>query len=247
MAVVDTLLEYSVLQVSGCVIRGVKIAGLNSRNGRSYSASVLGKAAALYEDSPVYMLHGSAAEKRENSRSHDEHFGSLKGVHLRDTGLFGDLHVKQSHPMAQFILESDGSKFGLSHNVRAEMTDDRKTVTEILSVNSVDLVDNPATTTTLFEEEDMPSLDEIAELLGKNKGEILSEVSKIIDDRLATLHEEVEPKPEGKPKQEPPKRITVLEEAKGDPDAPEPIGNTHEDFLNCIRGFSKSNMKGAQA
>ncbi len=241
MAVIDTLLEYTVAAVSGGVIKGVKIAGLKSRNGRAYPFATLQQAMLLYEDAPVYMLHGSKREKRDNSRKHDEHFGCLRNVCMRDDGLWGDLHVKQSLPMAQFILESDGSQFGLSHNVRAEMTDDRKTVTEILSVNSVDLVDHPATTTSLFEEEEM----DLADLVEANAAQA-KQIAALTEGqgKILTLLESLQkPEPEKKPD-----RIAVLEEATElDPGAPKPIGNSHEAFLDKVRGFSTIDTKGAQA
>ncbi len=247
MAVIETILEYSVAAITDGVIRGVKIAGLRSKNGRNYPYDVLEKAAHLYEDAPVYMLHGTPPDKMHNRRNHHDHFGSLKNIQMRDTGIFGDLHVKQSHPMAEFILESDGSKFGLSHNVRVDSTSDRKTVMEIISVNSVDLVDNPATTNTLFEEEDAMTLEEYqkaseaqtARIDAMNgKLELVLESlkkpeDKELADRVAAL--------EGKQKTGKKDRVAVLEQVTGDPndpEAPAPIGNTHEAFLAEIRGFS---------
>jgi hypothetical protein len=243
MAVIETLYEYSTAQVSGGVIFGVKIAGLRSRNGRDYPMDTLIAAHHLYEDAPVYLLHGSSRQKRDNSRKHEEHFGSLKNVHTRATGIFGDLHVKQSHPMAGAVLMADGSKFGLSHNVRAEMTEDRKTVTEIISVNSVDLVDNPATTNNLFEEEDM----DLAELVAANEAQA-AEIATLKEGQgqILTLLEGLQP-PEP-PKPEKKKRIAVLQEAADvDPDAPAPMGNTHDDFLGVLRGFATHATKGANA
>lgn len=93
----------------------------------------------------------------------------------------------------------------------------------------------------------MVTLEEISEALGKSKGEILSEVSKIIDERLVQLTESLQPKPEDKPKPDKKQRFTALEEVTGDPDAPAPIGNSHEAFLAQIRGFSTSDIKGARA
>ena len=244
MAIIRHVVEYTRALVSDGVILGVKIVGTKSRNGYRYTVDALTKAVALYENAPVYILHPDSREKRRGSRQLDAHFGSLKRVRVHGDGLFGDLHVRQSHHMAGVILESDGRNFGLSHNVHVEMSGDETEVTRIVSVHSVDLVDNPATTISLFEEEDMVTLEEISEALCKSKGEILSEVSKIIDERLVQLTESE--KPADKPKK--PERIHALEAApadNGDGDGPPQIGNSHEAFLGVVRGFDTFDLKGA--
>ena len=235
------VLEYSRAKVVNGVIEGVKIIGTKSRNGRVYPQAVLNQAMDLYEGQQVYMLHPTAREKRQGSRQLADHFGTLMDVREipGKSGMFCDLHTKQCHPMAGLIMENaEGSTFGLSHNAVVEFGDDGTTVTKIVRVNSVDLVDQPATTHNLFEEDDMPSLEEISELLGKSKGEILSEVAKIIDERIGVLESKQTP-PAEKPK--PTKRISALETVtEGDDGDPAPIGKSHDDFLNCVRGFSNT-------
>ncbi|KKL91816.1 hypothetical protein LCGC14_1890930, partial [marine sediment metagenome] len=150
------VLEYSRAPVVDGVIKGVKIIGTKSNNGRSYPQAVLTQAMAMYEGQQVYMLHPTAREKRQGSRQLDDHFGTLMDVREipGKPGLFCDLHTKQSHPMAGLIMENaEGSTFGLSHNAVVEFGDDGTTVTKIVRVNSVDLVDQPATTHNLFEED----------------------------------------------------------------------------------------------
>jgi hypothetical protein len=241
MAIVHHILEYSQASVRDGVIRGVKIVGIQSRNGYRYPVPILTAAVPLYEDAPVYVLHPDAKEKRQGTRNLDDHFGSLKGVHTTADGMFGDLHVKQTHPFAGMVLESDGRKFGLSHNVRVTMNEDKTEVTEIVSVNSVDLVDNPATTDNLFEEIDMETL---AELVAANTA--LDEKVDALQGTLTEVLEAVKAKPDPKPK--PKKRITALETitvTEGDEEAV-PIGNSHADFLDVVQGFSTEN-KGAPA
>ncbi|NQT39171.1 MAG: hypothetical protein HQ581_16850, partial [Planctomycetes bacterium] len=145
------------------MIEGVKIIGTKSRNGYDYPEAVLSRAKPLYEGAAVFIFHPTDPEKRRGSRQLVDHFGSLANIRAGGDrkggfGLFGDLRIKQSHPMAQLVTESAGRKFGLSHNAVVEMNEDETAVVEIIDVNSVDLVDEPATTTTLFEETDVLTL-----------------------------------------------------------------------------------------
>lgn len=245
MSITKHVIEYTRAPVVNGVIKNVKIVGLNSRNGYRYQVTALEHAKSLYENAPVHMLHGKSRENRKGSRSLDSHFGSLQSIRATDDGLFGDLHVKQSHPMAAFILESDGQRFGLSHNAVVEMNDDETEVTKIVTVNSVDLVDNPATTTTLYEEEEM----DLSELVEANKANTAAIAA--LDEgqgKILQALESLQPQPEPEPKPEPKKRITALETVtEVTEETPAPMGNSHEAFLDAIRGFSTSDMKGAQA
>jgi len=244
------VLEYSRPTVSREVIHGVKIIGLQSSHGYGYPAGVLRRAAGLYESAPVFVSHPDPREKRRGTRLLRDHFGSLENVTCSDSGLFGDLAVRSSHPLAAQILEeAPTASFGLSHNAVVEMSDDGKSITNIVEVNSVDLVDDPATTKNLFEEDIMP--EEKAESPDAGEGEAGKEGS--FEDKvlafMAKMLAYIEPKDanlvkdaeaagaaqaeasEGRD-QKPPKRLVALENR--DELA---IGNTHEDFLGAVRGF----------
>jgi hypothetical protein len=239
MSVRLQVVEYTQARVKNGVIEGVKICGTKSRNGRHYPQAVLDAAINLYEEAPVYVFHG---RKGKRERNPGEHFGALRNVHAQadgkiGTGLYGDLHVKQSHPMAQFVLESDGRQFGLSHNADVDMNDDETEVLKILAINSVDLVDDPATTVNLFEEVDEMTLEEFQAEQAKTDKRF-----EALEGTLATVLEAVTKEPE-KPKG----RITALEAIVPEEGAPTPIGNSHEAFLDAVRGFSTIDTKGAQA
>jgi len=252
MAIIRHVVEYTRALVSDGVILGVKIVGTKSRNGYRYTVDALTKAVALYENAPVYILHPDSREKRRGSRQLDAHFGSLKRVRVHGDGLFGDLHVRQSHHMAGVILESDGRNFGLSHNVHVEMSGDETEVTRIVSVHSVDLVDNPATTISLFEEEDMSqeALAEVKAGLAKLEGgmaeqdrkltHLLEALEKIDPAKLHAINEEWARVLAAQDKPKKTERIHALEVAgpnDGD-EAPKPMGNSHEELLDVVRGFS---------
>ncbi len=229
MSIRTQVLEYSKPMIDGNVIKAVKILGTQSKHGYSYPIPVQRQAMPLYENAAVFVLHPSGREKKAGNRQLSDHFGNLQnirqGLGLGGEGLFGDLHIKESHPMAKAVLEaaaSGAARFGLSHNAIVEMTEGE--VTEIVEVNSVDLEDNPATTTNLFESED----------------EMHTERLNALEAKVDTLLERLPVKAE----KTPPRRITALENIT-DPDEAPTIGNTHDDFLGALHGFPITNTKGA--
>lgn len=238
MADTQQVLEYSKPSVRENVIRGVKILGRQSAHGWTYPADVLHKAISLYESAPVFISHPDRREKRQGSRRLRDHFGNLENIDGLGDGLYGDLTVKLSHPLAREILEqAPSATFGLSHNAVVRMTKDRKQVAEIVEVNSVDLVDDPATNRNLFEEHTMPDKNDD----GKPDPPTFEERMVGVLEKMEALL--VAPKPtdklvtEGKPA---PKRLTQLEDNREGEDEGngEPIGNSHEAFLGVVRGFS---------
>ncbi len=235
-----TVLEYSKPQITDGVVKGVKIIGIKSKNGYSYTAEALKGAVGLYENAAVFIMHGSSRDQRQGSRKLYEHFGSLKAIRERQNGaaLYGDLHIKESHPLAKAVIESieDGTaEFGLSHNARCDFNADETEVVKIFEVNSVDLVDKPGTTHNLFESEDemskefqdtlLAKLDGIEERIGKIEGKQVTEAAK-----LPTVR---------------PKRITALEQvvesddAAGNGEGLPVYGVSHEDFLAGLTGIRK--------
>lgn len=144
-------------------IRGVKILGLESRNGRSYKPEALTAAAGLYEGAKVNVNHpkGGAAAPRD----YQDRIGVLRGVRATADGLFGDFHFNPKHGLAEQLVwdaQHAPENVGFSHNVEARTAraGDRVIVEEILRVASVDLVADPATTRGLFESAATPTLVE---------------------------------------------------------------------------------------
>jgi hypothetical protein len=137
------------------VIRGVKLLGLESRNGRTYLPETLAQAARLYEDAKVNVNHpkGNPAGPRD----YQDRIGTIRGVAMRaGEGLFGDFHFNPKHALAEQLIWDAGhapENVGFSHNVEARTSrrGDRVVVEAILRVQSVDLVADPATTRGLFE------------------------------------------------------------------------------------------------
>jgi hypothetical protein len=136
------------------VLRGVRILGLKSGNGREYCPRGLAAACGLYEGRPCYVNHPT--REREPRRVEDK-CGWLENVRQAgDGGLTGDLHLLKSHPMTPRVLEAARVRpelFMLSHNaVGRERHGSRGAVIEGISrVDSVDIVSEGATVTSLFE------------------------------------------------------------------------------------------------
>jgi hypothetical protein len=135
------------------VLRGVKLLGLKSGNGREYLAAGLAAAAHLYEGRPVYANH------RQNSRAPrriEDKVGWISDVRSARGGLFADLHLLKSHPLTARIFESarrQPALFQMSHDaVGRERPGSRGSIIEgIVSVSSVDVVAEAATVHSLWE------------------------------------------------------------------------------------------------
>jgi len=137
------------------VIRGVKILGLKSRNGRVYLPDALSGAAPLYEGVKVNVNH--AKGNPLGPRDYQDRIGTIRNVVVRPgEGLFADFHFNPKHILAEQLIwdaQHAPENVGFSHNVQARTVrrGDRQTVEAITKVQSVDLVADPATTRGLFE------------------------------------------------------------------------------------------------
>ena len=87
------------------VIRGVRILGRVSRNGREYSSAALAQAARLYEGLGVNLNH-SERRQSDGARDVEDGFGWLEGIDVRPDGVYGDLHYFRAHPQADVIVEA---------------------------------------------------------------------------------------------------------------------------------------------
>jgi len=158
----ENLLEYTGpgagqvrIDKSRGILYGVKVLGTRSRNGRRYPVGTLKKAIPLYENAKVNIDH--PVEEPDQPRSYLDRIGVLCNVQLRgEDGLYADFHFNPRHPLVEQLLwdaEHAPSNVGFSHNVDAVVRQDKNEmiVEEIVSVRSVDLVADPATTAGLFE------------------------------------------------------------------------------------------------
>ena len=145
------------------VIRGVKLLGLRSKNGRRYQENALAEAVSLYEGAKVNINHPKGHPL--SPRDYQDRLGVIRGVEFRvEEGLFGDLHFNPKHALSEQLMwdaEHASQNVGLSHNVLARTArDGNDTVVEaITKVQSIDLVADPATTHGLFEQESSAGLE----------------------------------------------------------------------------------------
>jgi len=137
------------------VIRGVKILGLASRNGRTYLPEALSQAVGLYEDAKVNVNHPKG--RPDGPRDYQDRIGVIRNVAVHaGEGLFADFHFNPKHALAEQLAwdaEHAPENVGFSHNVQARCTrrDGQLVVEAITKVQGVDLVADPATTRGLFE------------------------------------------------------------------------------------------------
>lgn len=135
------------------VIRGVKILGRVSANGREYTREAVRNAVAKYEGREVYVDH----RKPGDDRSSYDKFGWFENVKPDSNDeLWGDFHYLKSHAMAAPTIEAARRRpqlFGFSHDAvgRVRPGSNNQIIESIDEVNSVDLVGSPATTNGLFE------------------------------------------------------------------------------------------------
>jgi hypothetical protein len=137
------------------IIRGVKLLGLASRNGRRYREGALTDAVSLYEGAKVNINHPKGHPL--SPRDYQDRLGVVRAVHYRSgEGLFGDLYFNPKHALSEQLIwdaEHAPQNVGMSHNVLARTSlDGGNTVVEaITKVQSIDLVADPATTSGLYE------------------------------------------------------------------------------------------------
>jgi hypothetical protein len=173
-----TFSEHHTVDRDAGVIRGVKVLGRQSRNGREYSDRALSDAAGFYQGIAVNLNH---PERREPAleRPVEAGFGWLEAVEVRSDGVYGDLHYLKSHGQAAVITEAaerNPRRFGLSHNAEGTLVrKEGKTIVEsVEKVRSVDIVQNPATSNGLFESEETRMQKTIRQILTESHGGRLS-------------------------------------------------------------------------
>lgn len=138
------------------IIRGVKVLGKVSANGRTYSPKAMESAAKMYAGVSVNIDHPSRSSP-DFDRSIRDGFGRLTNPRTAADGVYADLEYLKAHPLAAQVVEAATrmpDQLGLSHNAEGDIQrskDGTKTVVDVTAVYSVDLVRYPATNASLFE------------------------------------------------------------------------------------------------
>jgi hypothetical protein len=155
------------------VIRGVRVLGKVSRNGREYSDRAMNDAVKHYEGVNVNIDHDL---KNSSNRGLAQSFGVLKKVRRDGDAVYADLHYLKSHPLAEVVLERAErfpERFGMSHASEGQAVQRGSVlvVETIERVHSVDLVLNPATNESLFESEQGRAPQTYEEFIAAIKGD----------------------------------------------------------------------------
>lgn len=171
------------------IIRGVKVLGLESKNGRIYTESAIRTAAHLYSEAKVNIDHPEG--NPNGPRKYAERLGELRNPQPRADGLFGDLHFNPRHPMGERLVwdaEHMPQNLGLSHNVEARMNrkNGKHVVEAILRVQSVDLVADSATTRGLFESAEENAEEGVVgdKVATEKREKLLREINRAAQDLL---------------------------------------------------------------
>ncbi len=179
------------------VIHGVKILGLQSRNGRTYLPEALADAARLYENAKVNVNHPKG--NPTGPRDYQDRIGVIRNVAVRTgEGLFADFYFNPKHVLAEQLAwdaEHAPENVGFSHNVQAKTgRRGRQVVVEaITKVQSVDLVADPATTAGLFESNASNAGEDKTDTDGKPMEELtIEEICQEQSAELKQLRAEVE-------------------------------------------------------
>jgi len=181
------------------VIRGVKVLGLESRNGRTYLPEALCEASPLYEEAKVNVNHPKG--NPTGPRDYQDRIGVIRNVSVRPgAGLFADFFFNPKHALAEQLMwdaEHAPENVGFSHNVEARLSrrGDQVVVEAITRVQSVDLVADPATTRGLFESAavDTAEANHAAAIVDSETSTTLSHepTLEVLQDRYPALIESV--------------------------------------------------------
>lgn len=140
-----------------CVVRGVKLLGWDSTNGRRYDPNGMRDCVPLY----VTKVNVDHLKWSDEFRLFASRFGRTLSAEWREDGIYGDLRYNPKHPLAEMFLwacENDPTSMGFSHTVEVDEADTSfddatgiEQIRKVCSVISVDLVADPATNKGIFE------------------------------------------------------------------------------------------------
>lgn len=170
------------------VVRNVALAGPLSRNGYRYSEEALQGAVHLYENRPVFLDHANQPQ-RPLDRSTRDLVGTVINSHFSQGRVRGDIRVLDTESGQTFLklVEAESPGVGMSHVVLAQRNSENKTVDKIVDVISVDVVINPATTSTFRESTEHRSLPDLSieriAQLEQHRDELL-EQNRILKQKL---------------------------------------------------------------
>lgn len=173
------------------VLRGLKILGNVSGNGREYPAATIERAARIYEGRPSNANHN---RKRGEDADVNNRLGVWIKTYVENGELYGDFAYLKSHPLSARLVEAArrpelNRVFGFSHDARGrERREGGKAIIEAIDeVKSIDLVSDPASVSGLYESLESPMTMKLSALVeslkkdGKRPG-YLKALTKLLED-----------------------------------------------------------------
>lgn len=195
--IVDAFESIDLKDIEQGIVRGVKLLGLKSKNGRDYNTEGVRKTAKkALEGARVYVDH---PEKPGQVRSYKEAFGFTDAVeYVEGKGYYGNVKFNPQHPQAnQFIWDVKNNPTGLGMSINARIRQSAKRGTSGLTAveaieecRSVDLVTRPATADGIFESEVEPAMTKLSELSAEALEELKAQVKKDLEPSKDALEAE---------------------------------------------------------
>ena len=153
------------------ILHDCLLLGPTSKNAVSYPDSTREKAIPLFEGAMVNLSHPQVPTHLERERikalaapvDWNRRYGKASNVRNTPDGLRGDVRVLRKHPFTETLMEAASSMpelFGFSPLMLGLMapqrdSEGREICLEIKKLRSIDIVTDPGTTRSLFEEWDM--------------------------------------------------------------------------------------------
>lgn len=235
------------------MIRGAKLVGFESRNGRRYPREVLKKAIAKYEGTLLCIDHPKTSESNED-RPFNTFVGEVRNVRIMSDGLYGDLILRKEHPQFNEICEAAerfSTKFGLSHEVIADSHTEGEweVIDDIQCVDCIAVVLRPGTTNGLFESggiynkstysDIVPGADDPRKLIdAQTDGFIVRALAAI----TLAYHDR---KPESLPELVAELHVLVNEYRRFVPDAPSELSTVVNNLEACLLDTQATGVVGA--
>jgi len=157
------------------IVRGVKLMGWESKNGREFAAEARKNIATLCEGAPVNLNHNM--KDLAAPRDVRDRFGRIISRTVEDDGIYGDVQFNPKHEYAETFLwnaENSPESCGMSPVYAPSKTSrgrgGKLLVESVRAVSSIDLVADPATTNSLKESsgDTQMSTELLAEQIAKN-------------------------------------------------------------------------------
>lgn len=178
------------------VIAGVKLLGVESKNGRRYPVEVMHRRVGLYEGAKSYINHPRRRDLEQGEdRSFRDWAGTVENCRVENNGIYGDLRLRtKSRDFPEIVEAADKfwKDFGMSHVADCEGTIEEGVyvVEDIGQVFSIDIVTDPATVESLYESTGQPMPKRESKTTSKRVREIIAESST--DKTLRLLLQEME-------------------------------------------------------